>query len=132
MSSCVNLSQQFGHRYKIDYDQSHFAQSGQNTRREDPWYEIIPCRNGHIYVHGEQLLGVSTDHPGVVANKLKKLRCTTLVQDGEDGANLTFHVDHFNEVAEIIKPKLKRVLSEEERQRLAEMGRKNLERRRAA
>ena len=57
------------------------------------------------YPHGGNLLGVSTKGRGTVAKLLAKLDCVTVTQDGSDGLNGTFHIDDFDRVAEIIKPR---------------------------
>jgi hypothetical protein len=58
------------------------------------------------------------------------LRPSTVVQDGDDGVTAVFHVDDFETVAELLKPRRGRQVSEHERARLAAMGRASLERHR--
>jgi hypothetical protein len=41
--------------------------------------------------------------------------CVALMQDGDDGVNVVFHVEHFAEVAHVMKPKRRRELSPEKR-----------------
>ena len=48
----------------------------------------------------------------------------TLHQDGDDGLTVLFPVERFHEVATLMKPRRRRVLSDAERQRLREMGAK--------
>jgi hypothetical protein len=132
---CVNLKKRFGDRFKVDNEQAYHAQYGPKARIEDPWYMILRCQRGHIYPHGGKTLAASTDRNGPVANRLVGLDCATVVQDGDDGVNVTFDVDDFGEVAEVMKPKRKRqgrALSDEEKKRLADQGRAALNKRRGA
>ena len=124
MIPCINLREQFGRRYKVQYEESYYAEHGPNAWVEDPWLMIIPCRNGHICPWGETTLAACTDKAGPIAKRLKALPFTTTHQDGDDGANVLFEVEHFDEVAEIMIPRRRRQVSEEERRRLAEAGAK--------
>ena len=117
---CINLKQRFGDRYKVAYEQSHYADHGAGTRTDDPWLQIIPCLHGHICPWGGDLLSACTDRRGPVAKHLAELPFTTLVQDGADGVNVTFNVAHFDEVAKIMKPRRRCRLSESQRQAAAE------------
>ena len=42
-----------------------------------------------------------------------------MVQDGDDGVNARFHVNHIDEVAKIMKPRRRRRLSDEQRRAAA-------------
>ena len=55
-----------------------------------------------------------------IARKLAALDCTTVVQDGSDGINATFHVRDFERVAELMKPRRRRRMTEEQRRAAAE------------
>ena len=124
----IDLKQQFGDRYKIEYEESYQAQ---RERTPDPWLMIIPCVHGHIYVHGDGMLGAATDNNGATATKLVKLANAgygTVVQRGDDGVNIIFPVDNFDKFAEVMEPRRRRKVSESERKRLADMGRETLKR----
>jgi hypothetical protein len=112
--SVIDIREKFGRRYKIHSEES-------NTR--DPWLSKIVCQHGHIYPHGGEFLGAATNHRGKIAKTLKNLPCITVTQDGNDGINATFHVDDFGKVAKVMKPRLRRVLSEDHKRRLHEAGR---------
>ncbi len=127
---CVNLKKVFGDRYRITRDDSYFAERGESARAEDPWLQVVPCQHGHIYPYGGQMLVASTAKRGRVARELLALAVTTLFRDGDDGLDVLFHVSHFEQVAELLKPRRRRRLSEAQRERLANMGRENLRRQR--
>src|SRR4029078_10284998 len=99
-------------------------ESGSPIRRDgrhyDPWLLTIPCRLGHIYVHGGGFLGASTNRRGPVANQLARISGVRVVQDGDDGVNVVFHVDLFTQVAAIMKPKRRRRLSDQQKAERAE------------
>ncbi|MHB8971525.1 MAG: hypothetical protein ACYC3X_04520 [Pirellulaceae bacterium] len=48
---------------------------------------------------------------------------TTVTQDGDDGMNIVFPVEHFKTVAAIVKPRRRRRLSPEHKAKLLERGR---------
>jgi hypothetical protein len=115
MSNCIDLKSRFGRQYQIAYEESYEADRGRHARSPEPWLVVIPCQFGHIYPQGGELLAASTNHRGPVANRLASLPCSALVQDGDDGVNVVFHVDDFAAVARVMKPKRRRALSPEKR-----------------
>ncbi|MCX7424735.1 MAG: hypothetical protein NTW96_03770 [Planctomycetia bacterium] len=121
---CIDLEARFGRRYRIDREESYHAQHGPGARRRDPWLSIIPCRFGHLYPFGGDLLAASVDGYPKVAGRLRKLDCCRIHQDG-DGGELTvvFHVDALARVARIIRPRRRPRLSPERRAELAEQMR---------
>ena len=121
-ATCINLKERFGDRCRIEYEESYYAERGDHGRLEDPWLMLIPCQHGHICPWGGEILAACTDKRGPVAKKLVELPVTEMWQDGDDGVNVKFHVDHFDQVEEIIKPKRRRRLSPEQRERLIEAG----------
>lgn len=122
--TCPNLRSLFGREYKIRHEESYRAERPEFRKEEEPWLQIIPCLHGHIYPHGDDLLAWASDNRGPVVTRVCRLPFVNVVQDGSDGVNATFPVTHFREVAEIVQPRRRRVLSPERRQaaieRLAE------------
>lgn len=119
--NCVNLREQFGERFRIEYDEAH------RGRGDDPWLQVIPCLRGHIYPHGGELLGIATNSRGATAAALARLAGVVVVQDGDDGINATFPVAMFGRVAALVRPKRRRRLSAERREGLVSIGTANLE-----
>lgn len=109
---CINLRERFGGPYKVDLEEPAVSFA-------DPWYHIIPCEHGHIYVHGHDYLGFASKSPIAgkrsVAARVAALPFTQVVQDGCDGANIIFDVRYFDLVATIVKPRRRRRLSDEQR-----------------
>ena len=124
MTTCINLQQQFGNRFRVTYEESYYAERGDRARAEEPWLMIIPCKHGEIYPFGDDDLVASTKIAGGIARVLKALPFATTHQDGTDGVDVRFPVGRFDEIAEIMKPKRRRQVSDAERRRLAEMGSK--------
>ena len=87
---CTNLKELFEDRFKLNFDESYYAERAEFRREEEPWLLQIPCQNGHIGVWGDDLLVASTNTAGSVAKRLKTLPFAETVQDGSDGANVTF------------------------------------------
>ena len=77
----------------------------------------IPCRECDlvIYLHGEGLLAVQCDRHPFVAKQLVALGLC-LIQDGDHEKTFVFPIELFEKVAAIVKPRKRRVLSEEQRE----------------
>jgi hypothetical protein len=117
MGVCVvNLRALFGKQYHISHDESYDAERSEFRTAEEPWLQIIPCKYGHIFPWGGDLLAVSTNRRGAITDRIRSLPFVEVVQDGSDGINATFPLDRFDEVAEIVRPKRRRRLSESQRQ----------------
>lgn len=43
--NCVNLLEQFGHRYRIGFDPAYNAK-GRHRGKLDAWMMLIPCQRG--------------------------------------------------------------------------------------
>jgi hypothetical protein len=125
--ACVDLQAVYGDRYKIELDESYSVEKSEFRFHERNWLTQIPCLNGHIGVWGNNLLVARTSSSGTVAMKLKRLSFAEIVQDGTDGVNVTFNVQHFDEVAAVMKPRKRRQgrpMTYQEKQELVEAGRK--------
>jgi hypothetical protein len=122
---CIDLAEQFGQRYRVEYEESYFAQYGPRARVDDPWLKIIPCRAGHICPWGGSKLAAATNKPGPTARKLAALPGAILWQDGSDGATVLFDVALFPRVAKLMDPRRCRRLSPEQRAKLIEAGAKH-------
>lgn len=122
-AECLDLAERFGRRYRIECEESYFAQYVPRARVNDPWLKVISCRAGHIFPWGESTLAAATDKAGSVARKLADLPGATVRQDGSDGITVTFDVADFPQVAKLMRPRRARQLSLTAAQR-AEIGRR--------
>jgi len=107
----INLRKKFGDKYKVSLDDS-------GTSFTDLSCQIIKCKNGHIYAHSGNLLGFASDKPirkNSVSGKVADLPFITVTQDGSDGANLLFDEIHLDTVAALVKPRMRRFLTEEQK-----------------
>jgi hypothetical protein len=127
MTTCIDLKERFGRRFRLLYEESYTTE---NRRGHDPWLLTIVCRHGHIYPHGRDQLAASTNSRGPIAKRLAALPCVRVVQDGDDGINVVFHIDDFTTVAAIMKPKRRRKLTAEHKAKLTAAGRLALARHR--
>jgi hypothetical protein len=112
---CIDLKERFGRRYRVEYEESYYAEYGPNVHTHDPWYMILPCQKGHIFPHGDNLLGVATNSRGPVVKRLQAIRGLRILQDGDDGINAVFLVDVFEDVAKVMNPRRRRRLSPEQK-----------------
>lgn len=120
-----NLNELYGDRFRVVSEQSLIAERGENARNAEPWLMIIPCTNGHIYPHGDEMLGASTNRRGSISKALAMVPCVRVVQDGDDGLNAIFSVEDFDTVAAVMKPRRRRRLSPEHRAKLIAAGAQN-------
>ena len=121
---CVNLKKQFGREYKVVCEESYHSEYGANARTEDPWLMVVLCQNGHICPWGGSMLAACTDKNGSIANLLRKNPLVNVVHDGDDGVNAVFNMKHFDEIANIMKPRKRRRLSEAQKQKSVDRLRK--------
>lgn len=118
---CVNLKKEFGGQYQVEYDESFYAQYGENARTVDPWYMQIRCRYGSIYPFDGSTLAASVDGYPKIAGRLKNLPCCRMHQDGDFGElTVLFDMSDFDTVADVMKPRRRRRLSPEQRQAAVE------------
>ena len=126
---CVDLKQHFGDRFRIEYEESYHAERPEFRAQEAAWLTLIPCQHGHIIPWGGDLLAACTDKRGPLAKKLVESSVTEPWMGGDDGVNVKFDIRHFDEVAEIMKPRRRHrhgfKLSSEHRQKLVEAGEKH-------
>lgn len=125
MTPIINLRERFGRRFKIVMEEGYTAQYGPSARTDDPHYQIIPGGRGHVYAWSATELAASTNTSGSTATKLKTLLGVILWQDGADGCTVLFPVDLLDQVADLLKLRRRRQVTEEERKRLAEIGRRH-------
>jgi len=116
---CINLAERFGRRYKITFDPAYDVRHVSKAKL-DPWMMQIPCRSGVIYPFGGERLAVEIDGHSIIAAKLAVF-CQKW-QDGETEKTFLFDVSEFATVARLVRPKLRRVLTPEQKERLAEFG----------
>ena len=117
--TCINLAERFGDRYRISFDPA-YDPKHRPREKLDPWYMVIPCERGEIYPQGGDVLVVEVEGRPRTRQRLASLDCTTVHQDGDDFAAFRFHVDDFDAIAEIMRPRKRRRLSEEQRRKNAE------------
>ena len=118
----INLRERFECRYKINHDPAYYSEYGRRARVDDPWLQIIPCHHGEIFPWGGDLLAASTSRRGAIANRLSELDCCEVKQDGSDGVTVTFHIDDFRKVADLIRPRGSRQLSPSRRRAFVKAG----------
>ena len=120
--TCIDLRKKFGHLFKITtdpaYDTSHVPR-----KCLDPWYFQIPCKFGIIWPYGGKLIAVEVDYHPQASRKLVLVPGVRLWQDGDQEKTFLFDLGIFDLVTEIVQPKKRKQLSEEQKARLADLGR---------
>jgi hypothetical protein len=126
----LDLKQLAGARYKIVLDPSSQVDTDRETRL---WCYRIPGKaagkppdqkTSFISVHGPETLAAWSDRPRIV-RRLAALPFAHTHQRGDREIRVLFPVDRLDEVCAVIQAKRRRQVSEAERLRLAEMGRRH-------
>lgn len=120
---CLNLRELFGDKFRITHDESYAGERSEFRSAEEPWLQIIPGQLGHVFPWSETRLAAATHRRGPVARRLMAIPGVRVEQDAADGVNVSFLPDLFGQVADLLRLKRRRQVSEAERARLAELSR---------
>lgn len=110
----IDLKATYGDTFRITLDES--AKSPGTSREDKLWCYRIPCRRGHIFVHGENTLGAYCDRR-LIRKRLAALPGVRVHQDGDRETTVTFDPALLPKVAELLQARRRVRLSPEERQR---------------
>lgn len=114
----IDLKQLSHRKYKVRLDESYEAEQGGKE-----WYYQIPSRKKHhIYVHGENVLGVFVFGKHT-RKKIAEIPGTKIHQLGDNEATFIFQPEILDQVAEAIGARKSRPeLSDEAKAALLERG----------
>lgn len=112
-TTCVNLRERFGSTYRIGNDPA----AGPRPSK-DPWMMTILCSQGEIYPHGGTRLGFQTTGGNIRLNALAAHPLLTPHQRGDAEATYLFEVADFEKLAPVLKPRKRKVMSEEQREKM--------------
>ncbi len=90
-------------------------------QRHDPWMQQITCRKGMIYIHGENTLGFEC---GVRTSKQLVDLGAKWHQRGDSECTVLFDLEFFKKYQDVIQPRKRRILNQEQRLRAIERLRK--------
>lgn len=123
-SGCVNLREEFGDRFRIEYDP---AADSSRTLRKDPWYFVMKCKAGELSPQGGTTLRLEI--PVTMGSRRRKIleRLKGRVQAIEfsDVWAILFEVSDFDLVADLIRPKRRPQLTAQQREQRSEQLKKN-------
>lgn len=120
----MNLKEKFGSRYRVTLDES-FKIADTESRKEEWRYQEIKGKYGVIFPYGWDKPAV-TFTSNVVANRFsQKANDWQILQNGEDERTYLIPKSDLGEIFDAIKPRKKRQLTPEQRERLIEMGKKH-------
>jgi hypothetical protein len=106
-----DLKKLYGDVYKITLDESITASKKKRANR--PWLQQIPCKYGHIYIAGRNLLGAHAAGR-LVAGRLATLPGVTVRQRGDAEVNVVFPREVFPAVAALLQARKRRKVSPEQ------------------
>jgi hypothetical protein len=125
VTSMIDLKATYGDTYRITLDES--AKVGGVPRDELLWLYRIPAKYGHVYVHGQDVLGAYCDRKNIIP-RLKRLPGVRVHQQGDREVTVVFAPEHFPSVADLLQARKRRILSDEQKAiqvaRVAEFNRK--------
>lgn len=113
----MDLKQRFGRRFRVRWEDGYKCA----LPAERWWYAIIPAHKGrgHVYVHGPDVLGLATTRK-LGLRVLSSIKSAQLLQDGDDGVNLSFAPDDLEAVHRIVKLKIRPRLTPEQRKAMSD------------
>src|SRR4051795_6957721 len=86
----IDLKKQYGAEYKIVWDES--AETSNQSTADRRWLQQIPAKYGHIYIHGEEMLGAHASGR-IISGKLAALPSVRVHQRGDSEVNVVFTPD---------------------------------------
>jgi hypothetical protein len=101
-------------RWRYRLEESFKAEKDPREREQVAWYVEVLCQHGLIYPWGEEDLLAWTKGP-VIRGKLGQLDLKRH-QSGDGEAVFRFHKDRLDEVAAILRPRMRAVRSPEQRE----------------
>lgn len=104
----IDLKSQYGHAYRISREET--AKVAGQTREDRMWLYRIPCKYGHIFVHGVDRLGAYCGRVGVI-KRLVALDGVTIHQRGDREVSVTFPPSMLDSVADVLRAKRRPVRS---------------------
>ncbi|MGP0069159.1 MAG: hypothetical protein ACLQGP_36865 [Isosphaeraceae bacterium] len=115
----IDLKEQFVVRYRVTLDESAKVDTDREAKL---WCQRIPCVRGFISVHGPSTLAGFTDRPKIVA-MLIAIPGVRVYQRGDSEARVLFDPEILETVAEVLKARRHRRVSDATRERLRSLGR---------
>ncbi len=116
-ATCIDLRAVFGSRFRVTLDH----ESAEGPRDNSPWVQQILCqgRGVIIYPQGGDMLAVEVNHRRTIAAKLASLPGVRIHQDGDHEKTFLVAAGLFDQVAEIVRPRRRRTLTQAQRQALS-------------
>lgn len=113
----INLREQFGDRYRIGFDPAYDHRNVPRAKL-DPSMMTIPCQGKGvtIYAYSDTHLAVDVDGRPGITKSLMTFPGLVLWQDGNIEKTFLFPVSLFPEVAQIVKPRRRPRLTDEQRE----------------
>lgn len=124
-STCIDLSTIAAERHwRLGRDPADAAERPGRRLASDPWYHVIKCQRGELYpFSAAEIVAEATSNP--TFNRLAGLPGVRVHQNADQGGAVRFPIAMLDQVAEIMRPRRKRQVSDDERARLAEQSRRH-------
>ena len=108
-------------RYRVFYEDSYKHEEPGRQRIEKPWSTELRGKYGMVYPYSTTRLIAYTDSP-TQRQKLKRKLKLEVKQWGDYEATFVFDPERLEEVGEVLKLKKKRIIGNEQIERLRAMG----------
>lgn len=113
----IDLKKTYSKKFRIQLDES--FEIGDRSSEERLWCYQIPCKHGHIAVHGKDTLSGYTSKSRMIP-RLESIPGVIVKQRGDSEMTVVFPPNLIEQVADVLQARRRRQLSEEQRIAAAE------------
>ena len=115
--------------YQIAYDEAALSEIGGRSGLARGQYQFLPCKYGEIYEFGAGVLAWYCTGPRVAERVKKEIEKRALdwpevLVEADTETVFIFPITHFDEIANLAKPRRSRSASQKVRAHLSEVGQK--------
>jgi len=120
METTIDLKAKYGKKYRVQFEEGHMA-----LEKDSVWFQVIPCRNGDIFIYDETRLGGCCNRVKIAARWGREIDgglwpgCE-IIQRGDFEIMVAFLPDLFQRVATLLRAKMKRQYTPEQIARMSE------------
>ena len=104
----IELKTTYGDIYRITYNEA--VKIPGQTRADRRWLPQIPCKYGHVYVHGRETLGAYVTGR-LITGRLAALPGVRVLQQGDEEVAVSFPPEMFPAVASLLQARKIRQVS---------------------
>ena len=122
VGQCIDLRKTFANKYRYEWDPAYHEERPDHRSAEAAWLTTVPCKLGKVFPWGGRMLAACCDAGPVKRRELVSLSCVQVVQGSTECPEVivAFDVADMDQVAVVMKPRVRRRYSAKTRAVLAE------------